>query len=208
MLDVHAPEHGIHGVRDFFVHLLTITAGLLIAIALEQSVEALHHRHQRKEAEAMIRQELSENRDEITQRQEKLTTEVSDLVGLLAYIDERLAHKPADASKLHLGLSEGPLRDAAWRTAAATGVATYMDYATVERFAECYKEQDEYELVQGHAVEAFLGIVSFAAVKKPAELSDDELRAAQPSVRQALAHLQALRDIGRGAVKMYDEALK
>jgi len=31
MLDVHAPEHGIHGVHDFLIHLLTITAGLLIA---------------------------------------------------------------------------------------------------------------------------------------------------------------------------------
>ena len=40
MLDVHAPEHGIHGMRDFFVHLLTITAGLLIALALEAGVEA------------------------------------------------------------------------------------------------------------------------------------------------------------------------
>lgn len=50
MLDVHAPEHPIGGPRDFLVHLLTITVGLLIALGLENSVEALHHRHQRKEA--------------------------------------------------------------------------------------------------------------------------------------------------------------
>ena len=55
MLDVHAPEHGIHGVRDFFVHLLTISVGLLIAVGLEASVEALHHRSERKEAEATLR---------------------------------------------------------------------------------------------------------------------------------------------------------
>ncbi len=208
MLDVHAPEHGIHGMRDFFVHLLTITAGLLIAIALEQSVEALHHRHQRIEAEAVIRQELRENRDEIDKRQATLKSETDDLVGLLRYIDERLAHKPADASKLRVALSEGPLNDAAWRTAAATGVATYMDYATVERFAECYKEQDQYELLEQHTLEAYLNIESFVAVKKPAELSDDDLRAAQPVVRQALADMGALRDISHGALQMYDSALK
>ena len=208
MLDVHAPEHGIHGARDFFVHLLTITAGLLIAIALEQSVEAVHHRYQRKEAEAMIRQELRENRDELMQRQATLKSETDDLVGLLAYIDERLAHKPADASKLHVALSEGPLRDAAWRSAAATGVAAYMDYATVEKFAECYKEQDQYELLQEHTMEAYLNIESFAAVKRPADLDDENLRASQPVIRQELAYIGAMRDLGGGTLQMYDIALK
>ena len=42
MLDVHVPEHGIHRFRDFFLHLFTITIGLLIALGLEASVEALH----------------------------------------------------------------------------------------------------------------------------------------------------------------------
>jgi hypothetical protein len=41
MLDVHAPEHRIHGFRDFLVHLLTITVGLLIALSLEASVGAM-----------------------------------------------------------------------------------------------------------------------------------------------------------------------
>jgi len=44
MLDVHAPHNTVHTWKDFFVHLGTIAIGLLIAIGLEQSVEALHHR--------------------------------------------------------------------------------------------------------------------------------------------------------------------
>jgi hypothetical protein len=56
MLDVHPPERGIHGIRDFFIHLMTITVGLLIALGLENAVEAVHHRHQRKEAEVTLRQ--------------------------------------------------------------------------------------------------------------------------------------------------------
>jgi hypothetical protein len=47
MLDVHLPHEPIHGTRDFFLHLFTITIGLLIAIGLEAMVEAVHHRHQR-----------------------------------------------------------------------------------------------------------------------------------------------------------------
>ena len=32
MLDVHPPHGKMHGVGDFFLHLFTITVGLLIAL--------------------------------------------------------------------------------------------------------------------------------------------------------------------------------
>ena len=35
--------------RDFFIHIATICVGLLIALGLEQTVEALHHHHQREQ---------------------------------------------------------------------------------------------------------------------------------------------------------------
>jgi hypothetical protein len=46
MLDVHAPHHA-NTWRDFFIHIATICVGLLIAVSLEQTVEAVHHYHQR-----------------------------------------------------------------------------------------------------------------------------------------------------------------
>jgi len=48
-MEVHAPEHGIHTWRDFFVHMGTICLGLLIALGLEQAAEAVHRAHQRTE---------------------------------------------------------------------------------------------------------------------------------------------------------------
>jgi hypothetical protein len=48
-MEVHAPEHGIHSWRDFFVHMGTICLGLLIALGLEQAAEAVHRSHQRAE---------------------------------------------------------------------------------------------------------------------------------------------------------------
>jgi hypothetical protein len=43
-LDVHAPHHRIEGWKDFLVHLLTISVGLLIAVGIEGCVE-LHREH-------------------------------------------------------------------------------------------------------------------------------------------------------------------
>lgn len=208
MIDVHAPEHGIHGVRDFFLHLFTITVGLLIALGLEAGVEEVHHRHQREQAETMIRQEIKDNRADVVKMQGTLKDEMEDLVNVLTFIDARLAHQPTDASKLRVQYSEGPLKDAAWRTASATGAVAYMDYGTVEKYAGCYKQQVEFERLEDRAIEAYLDMESFSATKKPAQLSDEELKAVQPYIRHALADLGGLRDVARGTVDTYDEALK
>jgi hypothetical protein len=61
MLDIHPPEHAAHTWRDFFIHIATIVVGLLIAIGLEQSVEALHHRHELRETRDALERERLEN---------------------------------------------------------------------------------------------------------------------------------------------------
>ena len=60
-MEVHPPEHGIHSWRDFLVHMGTIVLGLLIALSLEQSVEALHRLHERHELEEHLLQESKDN---------------------------------------------------------------------------------------------------------------------------------------------------
>lgn len=62
MLDVHPPTAAIHGWRDFFIHIATITIGLLIAIGLEQTVEYFHHLDQLRTVRKEIAAELDENR--------------------------------------------------------------------------------------------------------------------------------------------------
>ena len=61
MIDVHPPEHAVHTWRDFLIHIATICVGLLIAIGLEQSVEALHHHHQREDLEHQMHVESKSN---------------------------------------------------------------------------------------------------------------------------------------------------
>jgi hypothetical protein len=46
MLEVHAPHEPLTTWKGFFIHIATISIGLLIAIGLEQTVEYFHHREQ------------------------------------------------------------------------------------------------------------------------------------------------------------------
>jgi hypothetical protein len=61
MIDVHPAHHAASTWRDFFIHIGTIVLGLLIAIGLEQSVEAVHHHHERDELIAAMRAEAQNN---------------------------------------------------------------------------------------------------------------------------------------------------
>lgn len=54
MLEPHPHHEPIQGWRGFLVHVGAIIIGLLIAVGLEQSMEALHHRHQRLQLEEQM----------------------------------------------------------------------------------------------------------------------------------------------------------
>jgi hypothetical protein len=63
MFDIHAPHAAVRTWRDFLIHIATITIGLLIAVALEQCVESLHHVHQRRQLQQDLLEEAKRNRD-------------------------------------------------------------------------------------------------------------------------------------------------
>jgi hypothetical protein len=61
MLDVHPPHESIQTWKAFFVHIATIVIGLLIAVALEQTVEFFHHRHLVAETREALHEEMQKN---------------------------------------------------------------------------------------------------------------------------------------------------
>ena len=61
MLDVHPPHQAAHTWKDFFIHIATICIGLLIAIGLEQTVEAIHHASERHELTEEMHAESEHN---------------------------------------------------------------------------------------------------------------------------------------------------
>ncbi len=212
MLDVHAPDHNIHGVRDFVVHLLTITVGLLIALALEAGVEAMHHRHQRKEAEAMIRQEITDNRKYVVDNANGLKAEIAGMTTVLNTLDVLSAGQghtlaKAELKEGDLHFSEGPMQDSAWRTASSTGALSYMDYAEVEKFSGAYKEQDQLEAMEVLTMNDYLQLVPVLS-NHAKDMTPERAKDALPFARSAIGHLSGLYFIGAGTLGAYDAALK
>src|SRR6185437_9526199 len=95
MLDVHPPHERMHGFRDFALHLMTITIGLLIALSLEGCVEWQHHRHLLHDAENGLRIEIEHNSQAIPSLRNEIADQEKELDSDLSVLDEMKAHPHA-----------------------------------------------------------------------------------------------------------------
>jgi hypothetical protein len=164
-LDVHAPHEPIHGVKDFLLHLLTITVGLLIAVGIEGCVE-LHREHKLvKEARATMREEIqsnSESMDGAVANLEKEDKAIANNIDLLTKLLRNPNDKQAKDANITADFSIVGLKDTAWKTAQTTGALTYMPYAEAKRYASVYREQQSFLDMQDKILEdeaQFVGVM-------------------------------------------------
>ncbi len=165
-MDVHAPHEPIHGVKDFLLHLLTITVGLLIAVGIEGCVE-LHREHKlATEARATMREEIEYNAKQMDDAVLKLSSQKAALdknIDTLTKILENPKDKDAQKESLNADFSTIGLRDTAWKTAQTTGALAFMPYAEAERYSEVYASQQDFLGQQSKILDdeaQFLGVMA------------------------------------------------
>jgi hypothetical protein len=141
MLDVHPPEHAAHNWRDFFIHIVTIVLGLLIAIGLESTVEWMHHRHLVAEARENIHREIAENQQLLPRNLDSLQKDAAQLKQNIETIRILRDHPKDLHGKILYNLYWSGFSDAAWRTAHDTGALSYMPYDEVQQLSELYGQQ-------------------------------------------------------------------
>jgi hypothetical protein len=142
--EIHLPYGKVHGVKDFFIHLLTITIGLLIALSLDGLVEYQHHRHLAREAEDGLRAEIAHNAQEIGRQRQMIKDGQNKLETTLKSLAEMRAHPHAKRGPIYLLFGLGAFDDMAWKTAQNTGAITYMPYKDAQAFSNIYLEQEVY----------------------------------------------------------------
>ena len=208
MLDVHPPHEKMHGIRDFLLHLLTITIGLLIALALEGCAERWHHQQLRKEADANLRQEIRDNAKEIASAHTANASEQANLKKILEFLEARKESREYDIHEIQMGFTIGDLQDSSWKTASATGALSYMEYDHVQRYAAAYRLQDKYSALQDQTINEYLQLQSYIIYGfDPKKLTAADAGLAELDARRTLAHLVAMDQIGAAVDKEYDNVL-
>lgn len=77
MIDIHPAAHAASTWRDFLIHITTICIGLLIAIGLEQSIEALHRMHERETLRDSLNNELEQILRDSTRTESALVSDIN-----------------------------------------------------------------------------------------------------------------------------------
>jgi hypothetical protein len=147
MLDVHPPHKAINGAGEFFLHLFTITIGLLIAVGIEAAVERHQHRELASEARDTMTAEIRKNSGSVAEALQDIDQEQQKLKRKLAEI-RKVQLNPRDPSsqtlRLDISFNTTGLEDTGWRTAQATGALAFMPYAESEKYTSIYRVEDQF----------------------------------------------------------------
>ena len=209
MLDVHPPHEKMHGFKDFLLHLLTITIGLLIALGLEGYAEHWRQRELKKDAGTKLRQEIRENAQEIALVHNATASEQANLKRIVDFLSARKKNAPYDTRQIRLDFTLGDLKSASWKTAAATGALGFMEYDQVQRYSDVYQLQDKYSALQDQTINEFLQLQSYFIYGfDPEKITPVDGGSPELDTRRALVHLTAMDQVGTALASEYDAVLK
>jgi hypothetical protein len=137
MLDVHAPHESVHTWRDFLVHIATICVGLLIAVALEQTIETVHHRQQREQIRLSLDHDTRATLRDANFANGEYLRRIQWSRGRIEQVQAALSsHKPL-AEGAHIERSGvGVPADPAWEAAKAGGMIPLFSQGEIAAYSE------------------------------------------------------------------------
>jgi hypothetical protein len=204
-MDVHAPTEPIHTARDFFLHLFTITIGLLIALGLEGLVEVAHHRHLLHQAQANLHVELNINRATLAKDEQQLNHTAAEIATNMQILTELKNHQPPTGT-LDFNWFWNSTQSAAWDTARDTGAIALMPYENAQGYSIVYGQQtvvNQQAMVFLHDLYRSGDSVQGRQIN---ELQPADLDKMIANSQEALVDLSYLRELCTSLDKIYKEA--
>ena len=209
-METHKPK-AFHRWGEFLYEILIIVVGVLIALGLQQCVDALHWRYKVAQAEQNMRIEVARNRTNAAQY--AILASCAD-----AYLDrmqsDLLRHDTADLTRLY-ELGEPFVSEAwtatAWDAAVASQIGDHMDTNRFLNYAEAFRRamlmRDVQFRLRDHFVAAMVarfglpGGEGQADALASAEYLRRDIALARDITRDFIANTDAL-NIGPDAAKV------
>lgn len=192
MLDVHPPHEGIHTWKQYLLHMSTIVLGLLIAIGLEQSVEAIHRARERSELRESLRRDAEEAIRAAKGSEDADGPSIHWLNERRQLIDDALAtHKPLTAPLPRAPhVNSVQPSDPAWDAAKSSGLLSLLtqDEVQVYSLADLLIAEAQASFSEGVSAARKRGQFEFEH-SEPADISKMDLSKATP------AELERYRDL-------------
>lgn len=209
-MDIHPPKSPIHSLKDFLRELVTIIAGILIALSLDGLVAWREHHNLAREATANIITEVHENRKELDNELRDLAKMQRQSQVLVELLHNLKSNRNASAHDFQLIWSMAELHATSWDTAARTGALSYMPYAQVKSYSQVYDLQRSFTELQQRSLSSALEVegltVSLGRDRK--SISPGDLADAERKIGIAVANIGAMQQIAAALGERYAELLK
>jgi hypothetical protein len=208
-MDVHPAHQAPRTWREFFLHLVTITIGLFIALTLQAGVESLHHRHLVREARENLRREIQINRNHYAENVQTIEKNRRQLARDLDQLRDLRSGKPIEKNALAWGWDWNGYIDASWKTARDTGAVSYMSFDLINAYSELYFQQD-YVNAQALAIinDAPKSAAFLLVARDPSALSPSDIQSMLISIAESDIKLATLQNLMKPLDEMYAKALQ
>ena len=200
-MDLQVPEGPIRSLKDFLLHIFTVTIGILIALGLEQAVESHHRAKLAHDAVEAFRKELADDRQE-------MDAEVADMPHTREKIAAEIANledphpRPIDYPGIHYNV----MSTASWDAAVATQALNELPYDTVHGFAQAYGLLRLFDDIGRKGLEQWQQLHSYG--DDPAKMTAEQRRTLIEKLRSYENFAHVIEDIGKNNADLYDKALK
>jgi hypothetical protein len=179
-MDIHAPIGPTRSFKDFAIHILIVTIGILIALGLEGIRESVHEHNSIVETRRTFRDELGSDRKNLIRETANLQEKSAQLDSVLRDFPE-LVKNPDQLQKRVDNLEPGfyTFRGTAWGAASASGILAHMNPEEANRFAEAYFGIELYQPISRQAVLDWTAVKSFFDSRRtftPQDAIDGEQR--------------------------------
>jgi hypothetical protein len=204
-MDLHPPGGPVRSVKDFFVHIGVVTLGILIALGLEQLVEAHHRASLAKIAVAGFRKELAYNENQV----KDVLARMPELQGMIDKAISRLTAAPtpgtAEEPIKYPGISLDLVSTASWDTAIATQALNELPFDSVSRYAQAFGTLRLFAETERDGLSVWQGMHRFGT--DPAALTKDQRLSMIEELRRYGNVMTVIEFTGRGALAACDAAL-
>jgi hypothetical protein len=139
--------------KSFARELITITAGILIALAFDGMADRHQERKLAREAVANMRSEIADNQRDLDGARKGYAVMRSCLEENLAALEMlQRGQRPKSFTRM-IPLHTVGLTNSSLETAQATGALRHMDYAEARRYADLFAVQGEFLRQQARLVD-------------------------------------------------------
>jgi hypothetical protein len=205
-MDLHPPGGPVRSLKDFLVHLGIVTLGILIALGLEQLVEAHHRANLAKIAVAGFRKELAYNESAV----KDVLARMPELHGKIDSAIALLSSEPSSGTRqepiAYPGITLDIVSTASWETAIATQALNELPFDAVARYAQAYGTLRLFVDTERSGLNMWQDLRRFGA--DPAGLSKEQRNTVIQELRRYGGALIVIDSAGQGALKSCDAALK